>query len=60
MFIVGNYTRAAEEVERANEFFRSRKLRAALFGLRMAPGLLRRVCLFRQRALYARSTQSPL
>ncbi len=56
-FTVGDYARAAKDIKRANEFFRSRKLQAMLFGLRMAPGLLRRVYLFRQRALYARSAE---
>lgn len=42
-FMAGQYTQAAEALERANGFYHSRKLRLVLLGLRAAPRLLRRV-----------------
>jgi glycosyltransferase involved in cell wall biosynthesis len=39
----GEYAQAAEALARANDFYRSGKLRAVLFALRAAPGLLKRV-----------------
>ncbi|HEY0077660.1 MAG TPA: glycosyltransferase family A protein [Pyrinomonadaceae bacterium] len=38
----GEYSEAAEALSRANDFYRSSKLRAVLLALRAAPGLLRR------------------
>ena len=48
-FMAGQYTQAAEALERANGFYHSRKLRLVLLGLRAAPRLLRRVYGLRHR-----------
>jgi hypothetical protein len=48
-FVAGQYAQAAEAIARANEFFRSRRLRAALLGLRASPRLLHRIYLMRHR-----------
>jgi glycosyltransferase involved in cell wall biosynthesis len=46
--IARQYARASEELQRANRFFRSHKLRIALFLLRSAPELLRHFYMKRQ------------
>jgi hypothetical protein len=40
-FVARQYDEATKSLKRANDFYRSRKLRFALLGLRAAPGALR-------------------
>ena len=54
-FMAGQYSQAAEALERANGFHHSRKLRLVLLGLRAAPRLLRRVYEFQHRGLTQRA-----
>ncbi len=50
-FVAGQFEQAAEDLERANSYYRSRKLRLVLLALRAAPRLLRRVYELRHRFL---------
>lgn len=52
--MAGQYAQAIAALNRAHNFYRTHKLRLALFSLRIAPGLLRRAYQFQQR----RSTRS--
>jgi glycosyltransferase involved in cell wall biosynthesis len=50
-FLAGQHERARELLAHANETFRSRKLRAALIGLRYAPHVLHRLYRYRRRGV---------
>ena len=47
--MAGQYAQAIKALNRAHSFYRTNKLRLALFSLRIAPGLLRRAYQFQQR-----------
>jgi hypothetical protein len=48
-FAAGEYGPAAQALRRANDFYRSRKLRLVLWALRAAPGVLSSVARARQK-----------
>jgi glycosyltransferase involved in cell wall biosynthesis len=57
-FVAGDYAQAIEQIARANEFFRSPRLRVGLLGLHVAPRLLQRIYLMRQRTATRRRAPS--